>query len=130
MARHGVTATPADKLVVDKVVVRGDPAILARQVESPAGVWLSNYVAKTITIRDADVQGMRIGISSPFYQEFRTAEPGRGDGSVARGAGCVGLRTGVSISFEVLVSAVVAGGRSLASTIGTISGISSMRSSG
>src|SRR5262249_2490508 len=30
-SRHGVTATPADKLVVDKLVVRGDPAILARQ---------------------------------------------------------------------------------------------------
>jgi hypothetical protein len=82
-SRHGVTATPADKLVVDRPIVRGDPTILARQVESPAGVWLSNYVAKTIVVRDADVQGMRTGISSPFYQEFRAVEPGRGDGSVA-----------------------------------------------
>jgi G8 domain-containing protein len=82
-SRHGLTATPADKLVVDRIVVRGDPAILARQAESPAGIWLSNYVAKTIVLRDADVQGMRTGVSSPFYQEFRNAEPGRGDGSVA-----------------------------------------------
>ena len=60
-----------------------DTSILARQVESPAGLWLSNYVAKTIIVRKADVQGMRTGISSPFYQDFRSAEPGRGDGSVA-----------------------------------------------
>ena len=47
---------------------------------APAGVWLSNYIAKTIVVRNADVQGMRTGISSPFYQEFRAVEPGRGDG--------------------------------------------------
>src|SRR5207344_3145818 len=73
-SRHGLTATPADKLVVDGIMVRGDPAILARQVESPTGVWLSNYVAKTIIVRNADVQGMRTGVSSPFYQEFRAVE--------------------------------------------------------
>jgi len=44
---------------------------------------LSNYTAKTIVLRNADVQGMRTGVSSPFYQDFRAAEPGRGDGSVA-----------------------------------------------
>jgi hypothetical protein len=108
-SRHGITATPADKLVVDKVVVRGDPTILARQVESPAGVWLSNYVAKTITIRDADVQGMRIGISSPFYQEFRTAEPGRGDGSVAVEGGYFRDYIGIVIA-TVYSSTAEAGG--------------------
>jgi hypothetical protein len=82
-SRHGLTATPTDKLVVDGITVRGDASILARQVENPAGVWLSNYVAKTIVVRNADVQGMRTGISSPFYQEVRAVEPGRGDGSVA-----------------------------------------------
>ena len=82
-SRHGLTATPTDKLIVEGITVRGDTSILARQVESPAGVWLSNYIAKTIVVRNADVQGMRTGISSPFYQGFREAEPGRGDGSVA-----------------------------------------------
>ena len=42
----------------------------------PAGVWLSNYVAKTIVVRNADVQGMRTGISSPFYQEVRSSGTG------------------------------------------------------
>jgi hypothetical protein len=82
-SRHGLTATPTDKLIIDHATVRGDASILARQVESPAGIWLSNYIAKTIVVRDSDVQGMRTGVSSPFYQGFRDAEPGRGDGSVA-----------------------------------------------
>src|SRR5262249_16939327 len=55
----------------------------ARAAENPVGVWLSNYFAKTVVVRNANVQGMRTGISSPFYQEFRSAEPGRGDGSVS-----------------------------------------------
>lgn len=82
-SRHGLTATPADKLVVDHITVRGDKSVLSRQVENPAGVWLSNYVAKTIVVREADIQGMRAGVSSPFYQEIRAVEPSRGDGSVA-----------------------------------------------
>ena len=82
-SRHGVTGTPTDKLIVDRVTIRGDKSILASQVENPVGIWLSNYTAKTIVLRNADVQGMRTGVSSPFYQDFRAAEPGRGDGSVA-----------------------------------------------
>jgi hypothetical protein len=82
-SRSGLTATPTDKLIVDRVTIRGDQSVLADHVESPAGVWLSDYVARTIVIRNADVQGMRTGISSPFYQGFRALEPGRGDGSVA-----------------------------------------------
>src|SRR5579863_1270322 len=61
-SRHGLTGAPTDRLVVDRITVRGDKSILASQVETPAGIWLSNYAAKTILLRDADVQGMRTGI--------------------------------------------------------------------
>ena len=108
-SRHGLTATPADKLSVDGIVVRGDPAILARQVESPVGVWLSNYVAKTIIVRNADVQGMRTGVSSPFYQEFRAVEPGRGDGSVSVEGGYFRDYIGIVIA-TVYSSSAEAGG--------------------
>src|SRR5262249_7322892 len=37
--RHGVTATPTDKLEIEKVTVRGDKAVLSDEFESPAGVW-------------------------------------------------------------------------------------------
>ena len=81
--RHGLTATPADRLIVDRVTIRGDAPMLGHPSESPSGIWLSDYTAKTIVVRDADVQGMRTGIYSPFYHGLHQAEKGRGDGSVA-----------------------------------------------
>ena len=81
-ARHGVTATPADKLTLDGVTVRGDTAILADEFESPAGVWVDNYLSKSIVIRNANVQGVRTGVSSPFFRSDQKAEPGRGDSTM------------------------------------------------
>jgi hypothetical protein len=104
-SRHGLTGTPTDKLIVDRVTIRGDMSILSSQVANPAGIWLSNYVAKTIVLRNADVQGMRTGISSPFYQEFRAAEPGRGDGSVVVEGGYFRNYIGVVIATAYTASA-------------------------
>jgi hypothetical protein len=78
-SRHGLTAFPTDRLVVDGFVGRGDPAILRGAFESPTGVWFSNYAAKSVTVRNANVQGMRVGVASPFFAKTDT-EPGRGDG--------------------------------------------------
>ncbi|HEV2199125.1 MAG TPA: G8 domain-containing protein [Bryobacteraceae bacterium] len=81
-SRHGVTATPADTLTVENLTVRGDKTVLADALESPTGVWIANYIAKSVTIENADIQGMRAGIASPFFRADQRAEPGRGDGSV------------------------------------------------
>jgi hypothetical protein len=80
--RHGVTATPADKLTVDTITVRGDKTVLADEFESPAGVWVDNYLSKSIVIRNANVQGMRTGVSSPFFRSDQKPEPGRGDSTM------------------------------------------------
>ena len=80
--RHGVTATPADKLTVDTIIVRGDKTVLADEFESPAGVWVDNYLSKSIVIRNANVQGMRTGVSSPFFRSDQKPEPGRGDSTM------------------------------------------------
>ncbi len=80
-SRHALTAFPADRLVVNTFVSRGDPALLARPLETPTGIWFSNYASKTVSIRGADIQGMRVGIASPFFPRTET-EPGRGDGVV------------------------------------------------
>lgn len=80
-SRHGLTCTPTDRLVIDQVTVRGDKSVLADEQESPAGLWFSNYVAKSLVVRNADVQGMRIGVASPFYQGRLNLESGRGDGT-------------------------------------------------
>ncbi len=81
-ARHGVTGTPTDTLVLDKITVRGDKSILSDEFENPTGIWINNYLAKKIVVRSADIQDMRTGISSPFFRGDQKAEPGRGDGSV------------------------------------------------
>ena len=78
-SRHAVTAFPADRLVVDGLVARGDVARLQDRFENPTGVWFGNYAAKTMEVRRADVQGMRVGVTSPFFLSS-AAEPGRGDG--------------------------------------------------
>jgi G8 domain len=80
---HGVTATPTDKLTVDAVAVRGDKSVLTDNEERPAGVWVGNYISKSIVIRNADIQGMRTGVASPFFHSAQSTEPGRGDGSVS-----------------------------------------------
>ena len=82
-SRHGVTATPADQLEIENVTVRGDKGVLASEFENPTGVWISNYVAKSVTVKNADVQGMRTGVASPFFRADLKPEPGRGDGSVS-----------------------------------------------
>jgi hypothetical protein len=81
-SRHGLTGTPTDRLLVDSITVRGDKSILSDEFESPTGVWVANYAAKSIVVRNADVQGMRTGVTSPFFRADQSVEPGRGDGSV------------------------------------------------
>jgi len=81
-SRHGLTATPTDRLTVDGIAVRGDQSVLRDALESPAGIWVGNYLSKTVVVRNADVQGMRTGVSSPFYRAEQKPEPGRGDGSM------------------------------------------------
>jgi hypothetical protein len=81
-SRHGVTVTPTDKLTVEAVTVRGDKSVLSDAEENPAGVWVGNYISKSVAIRNVDVQGMRTGVASPFFHS-QSPEPGRGDGSIA-----------------------------------------------
>ena len=77
--RNAITAFPTDRLVVDGFVGRGDPSLLQSSLENPTGVWFTNYAAKSVTVRNANVQGMRVGVASPFFAKIDT-EPGRGDG--------------------------------------------------
>ena len=78
-SRDAVTAFPTDRLTVDGFVARGDTAVLADASENPTGVWFTNYAAKSVTVRNANIQGLRVGVASPFFPNA-TTEPGRGDG--------------------------------------------------
>jgi hypothetical protein len=96
-SRHGLTATPTDKLVIDDLTARGDRSVLQDEFETPAGVWVGNYISKNIVIRNADVQGMRMGVQSPFFRAEQRPEPGRGDGSMTIENGHFRDYVGISI---------------------------------
>jgi hypothetical protein len=66
VARNGIIGLPSAQLVIDGLLARGDAAILADAQENPTGVWLGNYIGREIVVRNADVEGLRTGISSPF----------------------------------------------------------------
>jgi hypothetical protein len=78
-SRHGITAFPTDRLVIDGAVARGDAGALTGPFENSTGIWFTNYAAKSVTVRNADIQGMRVGVASPFFSRI-DLEPGRGDG--------------------------------------------------
>ncbi|MSO84254.1 MAG: hypothetical protein EXQ53_13335 [Acidobacteria bacterium] len=78
-SRHGVTAFPTDRLAIDGFTSRGDPAVLADISENPTGIWFTDYAAKSVNVRNVNIQGLRVGVASPFSHRA-TAEPGRGDG--------------------------------------------------
>ncbi len=105
-SRHGLTATPTDQLTVDAITVRGDKAILSDQFESPAGVWVGNYVSKSITVRNANVQGMRTGVTSPFFRADQQPEPGRGDGSLTVENGYFRDYVGVMVATAYRANAI------------------------
>ena len=67
IARYGLMGAPTDRMVIDGLVVRGDAAILSDEHEEPAGAWIGNYTSKQIVVRNADIEGMRTGILSPFF---------------------------------------------------------------
>jgi hypothetical protein len=78
--KHGITATPTRKLAIDKVKVRSDSTLLANPTERPVGVWIANYVSRDVSVANADIQGTRIGVESPFF--YGQASESSGSGSL------------------------------------------------
>ena len=78
-SRYAVTAFPLDRLTIDGFIGRGDAALLGDVLENPTGIWFGDYAAKSVLVRNANIQGLRVGVASPFIHRT-TTEPGRGDG--------------------------------------------------
>jgi hypothetical protein len=104
-SRHGVSGTPTDTLTVDRLTVRGDSSMLADQLENPAGVWLNDYRSKKVIVSNANVQGMRVGVISPFFYH-QTAQGAGKSGSLLVDKGYFRTYIGVSVA-----TAYSAGGR-------------------
>jgi hypothetical protein len=45
-SHHGFSGIPLEKLIVDKLTVRGDVSVLGHPSEKPIGVWISSYISK------------------------------------------------------------------------------------
>ncbi len=80
-SQHGFSGIPPEKLVVDRLTVLGDLSALGDPSEKPVGVWIANYISRSVTVVNADIQGMRVGVFSPFFYN-QTPEPGRAGGSL------------------------------------------------
>ena len=114
LSRHAVMGSPPETLVVDGLIVRGDPAALDDPSERPVGVWIANYVSRSVSVTGADVQGMRVGVLSPFFYN-QTPEPGRGQGSLVVEDGF--FRNQVGISVATAYAANASGGRPLKNAV-------------
>jgi len=97
-SRHAVTGTPTATLRVERFVARGDPAILVDPMEKPVGLWFGDYKSANIVVSNADVDGVRVGVSSPFYYNGAAATgKGRG-GSILIENGYLRTYVGVNVA--------------------------------
>ena len=113
-SRHGIMGSPPETLVVDGLIVRGDPAALGDPSERPVGVWISNYISRSVSVTGADVQGMRVGVLSPFFYN-QTPEPDRGPGLLLVENGF--FRNQVGISVATAYAANASGGEPLKNAV-------------
>ena len=102
------TGIPPERLVLDGLTVRGDLAALGETAEAPVGVSIANYLSRHVTVANADVQGMRVGVLSPFFYN-QTPEPGRGPGALVVEDGY--FRNHVDVSIATAYAAGAAGRR-------------------
>jgi PKD repeat protein len=52
-------------LVIDGFVARGDSSALANPYETVTGIWFADYMTRNVDVRNADIQGMAVGIMTP-----------------------------------------------------------------
>ena len=103
-SHHGFTGIPPEQLSLDQLTVRGDPSVLSDPAEAPVGVSIANYISRDVTVTNANVQGMRVGILSPFFYN-QTPEPGRGAGSFVIENGYFRNHIGVSVATAYTANA-------------------------
>src|SRR5262249_36574681 len=61
----GFFSYPMNHVTIDGYVVRGEFSYLPYTTVSSYGITISDYLAANTVIKNADIQGMRVGISVP-----------------------------------------------------------------
>ena len=105
VSRHGVSASPSNFITIDTLTVRGDPSVLADPLENPVGVWFGDYASKNVVLRDANVEGTRVGVLSPFFYSQPSESGGGRNGSLLVDNGYFHTSIGVSIATAYSSSA-------------------------
>jgi hypothetical protein len=83
---------------IDWVIARGDPAVLVDPAEEPVGLWFGDYKAANIVVSNADIDGLRVGVSSPFYYNGATATGKSRSGSILIENGYFRTYIGVNVA--------------------------------
>jgi hypothetical protein len=106
ISRHALTGTPTAMLTVDRITARGDSSVLADPLE-PVGLWFGDYRTANIVVSNADVEGVRIGVSSPFFYNQRTegTTANRQSGSILIDNGHFRSHIGVNVATAYAVNA-------------------------
>lgn len=114
IGRYAVMGTPTDRMVIDGLLVRGDQSVLSDAQEDPTGVWIGNYASKQIAVRNADIEGVRTGVASPFFSGNIGVDANAREGSIvveqSRFKSYIGVVIGTGYASN---GAAAAGGRSL-----------------
>jgi hypothetical protein len=61
----GIFGYETNNLVIDGFVARGDTSALANSYVNVTGIWFADYMTRNVDIRNADIQGMAVGIMTP-----------------------------------------------------------------
>src|SRR5262249_50662706 len=55
----------SNNLVIDGFTARGDASVLVNPYEGVTGLWFADYMTRNLVIRNADIQGLAVGIMTP-----------------------------------------------------------------
>ena len=110
---HGITATPTETLTIEQLTARGDASALISAEESPAGLWVANYASKKVVVNQVDVQGMRLGVSSPFFYGRQPEASGHGSFTIENSY----FRTQIGVNVATGYTTESAGGMPLKQAI-------------
>jgi len=66
VGRLGFYGYGQNRVTFDGWVHYNDPSYLSSPFENPMSIWFGDYIARNTIVRNADIQGLRIGIFAPI----------------------------------------------------------------
>jgi hypothetical protein len=70
--QYGFFGYPADHLTLDHFVARGNVAMEKSGADYALGIWFNDYLNRDLVIKNADIQGLDVGIWAPMVSQDET----------------------------------------------------------